>query len=93
MNSKNERILKHTNIELLYMNKNFFPVYKRYIVFLKKEVKDHLYKTNNICENYIRKIIDKDRKHDFKIIKGVFDYIINRVEGWIKKHQPKSSSF
>ena len=74
-----------------YLIKNFFPVYKRYIVFLKKEVKGYLPKTDNICENYIGKIIDKKIKGKFKTISGAFDYIINRVEGWINSHQPKLS--
>lgn len=72
-----------------YLIKNFFPVYKRYIVFLKDDVKGLIQKTNNICENYIGKIIDKKRKGDFKTTMGAFDYIIHRVEGWIKNHQPK----
>ena len=74
-----------------YLIENFFPVYKRYIVFLKKEVKGYLQKTDNICENYIGKIIGKKDKGKFKTIFGAFDYIINRVEGWIKNHQPKLS--
>lgn len=72
-----------------YLIENFFPVYKRYIEFLKKEVKGYLPKTDNLCENYIGKIIDKHVKGKFKTIFGAFDYIINRVEGWIKNHQPK----
>ncbi len=74
-----------------YLIENFFPVYKRYIVFLKKEVKGYLQKTDNICENYLGKIIGKKDKGKFKTILGAFDYIINRVEGWIKNHQSKLS--
>ena len=72
-----------------YLIENFFPVYKRYIVFLEKEVKGYLPKTDNLCENYIGKIIDKKVKGKFKTILGAFDYIVNRAEGWIKNHQPK----
>ena len=74
-----------------YLIKNFFPVYKRYIVFLKKEVKGYLPKTDNLCENYIGKIIDKKIKGKFKTILGAFDYILNPSEGWIKNHKPKLS--
>lgn len=36
------------------------------------------------------KIIDKKKtKGKFKTILGAFDYIINRVEGWIKKPSTK----
>ena len=74
-----------------YLIENFFPVYKRYIIFLKEEVKGYLPKTDNLCENYIGKIIDKKIKGKFKTILGAFDYIINRAEGWIKDHQLKIS--
>ena len=74
-----------------YLIKNFFPVYKRYIVFLKKEVKGYLPKTDNLCENYIGKIIDKKIKGKFKTMLGAFYYILNRSEGWIKTHKPKLS--
>lgn len=69
-----------------YLIKNFFPVYKRYLVFLKKGTNGHLEKTNNKCENYIGKILDKYHKSKFKTLKGAFDYICHRVEGWIEKH-------
>lgn len=75
-----------------YLNKNFFPEYKRYIVFLKKEVMDKLEKTNNKCENYIGKILDKSRKGDFKTKNGVFNHICHRADGWIKKRKIKLES-
>lgn len=68
-----------------YLNKNFFPKYKGYIEFLKSTAK-HLEKTNNKCENYIGKIIDKYRKGDFKTLDGFFDYILHRIDGWIDTH-------
>ena len=38
-----------------YLNKNFFPVYKRFIVFLKKEVKGKLENIINKCGSCIGK--------------------------------------
>lgn len=42
--------------------------------------------TNNKCENYIGKIIDKVHKVKFKTAKGFFNYILHRIEGWIEDH-------
>ena len=69
-----------------YLTTKFFPEYKKYLVYLQDGAKGHLEKTNNKCENYIGKIIDKSRKGKFKTLKGFFDYCLHRIEGWIKKH-------
>ena len=71
------------------MKKNFLPNYKKFIVFLKDEVKGKLEKTNNKCENYIGKILKKSRKGDFKTISGVFSYICHKVDGWIERQLEK----
>ena len=63
-------------------------LYKKYIVYLQSEVNKYLDKTNNKCENYIGKIIDKKHKSKFKTMEGFFDYILHRIDGWIEDHQP-----
>ena len=92
INKVREKIDEYPTFLAEYLNKNFFPVYKRFIVFLKKEVKGKLEKTNNKCENYIGKILKKARKADFKTISGVFDYICHKVRGWFEKHLEKSTN-
>ena len=55
-------------------------------MFLKSDAKGFLEKTNNKCENYIGKILDKSIKGKFKTIMGAFDYILHRIDGWFEKH-------
>jgi len=35
-----------------YLNKNFFPEYRKYLRFLEEDYKNHLEPTNNKLENY-----------------------------------------
>ena len=86
INKIREKIGEYPSFLAEYLNKNFFPVYKRFIVFLKKEVEGKLENTNNKCENYIGKILKKSRKSDFKTISGAFDYIFHKINGWFEKN-------
>ena len=90
INKIRTKITEYPSFLAEYLNKNFFPIYNRFIIFLKKEVKDKLEKTNNKCENYIGKILKKSRKGDFKTISGVFDYICHKIEGWFERQLKKS---
>lgn len=48
-----------------YMINNFFPSYKSYLFFLKKEHKGRLGSTNNRTENYIGNTMPKSLKRKF----------------------------
>ena len=85
INTIRNKINEYPSFLAKYLTKNFFPKYKRFIVFLKDEVKGKLEKTNNKCENYIGKILEKSRKSDFKTITGLFDYVSHKVDGWIER--------
>ena len=93
INKIKSKIHEYPEFLAKYLKKNFLPEYKKFIVFLKDEVKGKLEKTNNKCENYIGKILQKSRKGDFKTIPGVFNYICHKVDGWIERRLEKLEKF
>ena len=72
-----------------YLNKNFFPVYKKYLVFLEKPFIKKLESTNNKLENYFGNTLDKHTKRIYRTPEGIFNYIMARKNGWIE-NQKKS---
>ena len=72
-----------------YLNKNFFPVYRKYLIFLEKPFIGKLESTNNKLENYFGNTLDKHTKRIYRTPEGIFDYIMARKSGWIE-NQKKS---
>lgn len=65
-----------------YLNKNFFPVYRKYLIFLEKPFIKKLESTNNKIENYFGNTLDKHTKRIYKTPDGIFDYIMARKK-WL----------
>ena len=61
-----------------YLIKNFFPVYRKYLIFLEKPFIGKLESINNKIENYFGNTLDKHR---------IFDYIMARKNGWIENRK------
>ena len=70
-----------------YILNNFFPEYKKFLHFLKKEHKGKLDKDTNQTENYMGNILSKSEKIKFNTKIGLFSLIEKRINGWIKKRQ------
>ena len=66
-----------------YLKHNFFPVYRKYLVFLEKPYIRKLESTNNKIENYFGNTLDKHTKRIYRTPEGIFDYIMARKNGWI----------
>ncbi|WP_157064710.1 hypothetical protein [Methanobrevibacter millerae] len=49
-----------------YLNKNFFPVYRKYLIFLEKSFIGKLESTNNKLENYFGNTLDKQTKRIYR---------------------------
>ena len=49
-----------------YLNKNFFPEYRKYLVFIEKQFIGKLESTNNKLENYFGNTLDKHTKRIYK---------------------------
>lgn len=75
-----------------YLTKNFFPEYKKFLLFLKKDHKVKLTQTNNQTENYIGNIMSKSLKRTFRTEIGFFSYIIHRINGWLKNRKKPHTS-
>ncbi len=75
-----------------YLTKNFFPEYKKFLLFLKKDHKAKLTQTNNQTENYIGNIMSKSLKRTFRTEIGFFSYIIHRINGWLKNRKKPHTS-
>ena len=56
-----------------YLIKNFFPVYRKYLIFLEKPFIGKLESTNNKIENYFGNTLDK---HTKKIYRTPMEYLI-----------------
>ena len=65
-----------------YIMKNFMPIYKKYIKFLKKEYKSKLDSTDNKLENYFGNTLNKHIKKIFRTKEGLFNFIFQRKNGW-----------
>ncbi len=65
-----------------YLNKNFFPVYRKYLIFLEKPFIGKLESTNNKLENYFGNTLDKHTKRIYRTPEGIFDYIMARKK-WL----------
>ena len=70
-----------------YLNNNFFPVYRKYLVFLEKPFIGKLESTNNKLENYFGNTLDKHTKRIYRTPEGIFDYIMTRKNGWIENRK------
>ncbi|WP_295592421.1 hypothetical protein [uncultured Methanobrevibacter sp.] len=70
-----------------YLIKNFFPVYRKYLIFLEKPFIGKLESTNNKIENYFGNTLDKHTKKIYRTPEGIFDYIMARKNGWIENRK------
>ena len=70
-----------------YLNDNFFPVYRKYLIFLEKDHIGKLESTNNKLENYFGNTLDKHTKRIYRTPEGIFDYIMARKDGWIENQK------
>ena len=67
-----------------YLNKNFFPEYRKFLKFLENPFKEKLERTNNKLENYLGNTLDKHTKRIYRTPEGMFAYIMSRKNGWIE---------
>ena len=67
-----------------YLNKNFFPEYRKFLKFLENPFKEKLERTNNKLENYLGNTLDKHTKKIYRTPEGLFAYIMSRKDGWIE---------
>ena len=72
-----------------YLKKNFFPVYRKYLVFLEEPYIGKLESTNNKIENYFGNTLDKHTKRIYRTPEGRFNYIMAKKDGWMD-NQKKS---
>ncbi|WP_409199744.1 hypothetical protein [Methanobrevibacter sp. DSM 116169] len=70
-----------------YLKNNFMPIYKKFLVFLKKEHKTKACQTNNKTENYIGNIMPKSYKKKFRTEIGLMTQIKHRIKNWIKNRK------
>lgn len=70
-----------------YIIDNFFPNYKKFLNFLKKEHYQKLERTNNQLENYNGNTLPKSEKRKFRTLTGVFNQILHRINNWIKNQK------
>ena len=68
-----------------YLINDFFPEYKKFLWFLKNEFKGKLKRTNNDSEMYFHATLPKAEKKRHRTKNGVFNQILNRKNGWMKK--------
>ena len=67
------------------MEKDFFPEYKKYLWFLKKEYKGKLTRTDNDSEMYFHATLPKFEKKDSEQNKAYsIKYSTEKMDGWKK---------
>ena len=68
-----------------YLIKDFFFLYKKFLWFLKDEFKGKLTRTDNSSEMYFHATLPKAEKKRYRTENGIFNQILNRKNGWMKK--------
>lgn len=82
-----QEINNFPNVLKEYLINNFFPNYKKYLNYLKKEHYNKLEKTNNRLENYNGITLPKSEKKKFRTLTGVFNQILHRIKNWIENRK------
>ena len=85
INMLKQEFINFPEILQKFLEKDFFPEYKKYIWFLKKEYKGKLTRTDNDSEMYFHATLPKSEKKRFRTKQGIFNQIFNRKYGWMKK--------
>jgi uncharacterized protein Usg len=67
-----------------YLKQEFFPIYKKFLTFLKKPHKGKIDSTNNKTENYIGNIMPKSDKNKYRTKLGFINQVYHRTKNWIK---------
>ena len=67
-----------------YLKQEFFPIYKKFLTFLKDPHKGKIDSTNNKTENYIGNIMSKADKNKYRTKIGFINQIYHRTKNWIK---------
>jgi transposase-like protein len=70
-----------------YLNKEFFPKYKKFITFLKEPHIGKIDSTNSKTENYIGNIMPKADKNKYRTKIGFINQIYHRTKNWIKNEK------
>lgn len=68
-----------------YLEKNFFPEYRKYLRFLEKDYKDKLDSTNNKLENFNGNTMPKYEKKIYGTKRGLWSALMHKKDGWIKR--------
>ena len=82
-----QEINNFPNVLKEYLINNFFPNYKKYLNYIKKEHYNKLEKTNNRLENYNEITLPKSEKKKFRTLTGVFNQILHRIKNWIENRK------
>lgn len=67
-----------------YLNKNFFSVYRKYLLVLEKPFIEKLESNNNKIKNYFGNTLDKHTKRIYGAPEGIFDYMMARKRGGVE---------
>ena len=70
-----------------YLNRVFFPKYKKFLTYLKEPHKGKIDSTNNKTENYIGNIMPKADKNKYRTKLGFINQIYHRTMNWIKNQK------
>ena len=70
-----------------YLNKNFFPEYRKYLRYLENDYINHLEPTNNKLENYNGNTMPRYEKKSYRTMKGLWSALMHKKDGWIKRRK------
>lgn len=75
-----------------YLNKNFFPEYRKFLRFLEEDYKDKLESTNNKLENFNGNTMPKYEKRSYRTKRGLWSALMHKKDGWIKRRNEDLTS-
>ena len=75
-----------------YLNKNFFPEYRKFLRFLEKDYKNKLESTNNKLENFNGNTMPKYEKRNYMTKRGLWSALMHKKDGWIKRRNEDLTS-
>ena len=75
-----------------YLNKTFFPEYRKFLHFLEKEHYGKLDATNNKLENYNKITMPGDEKKLYRTKRGLWSVLMAKKDVWIENREMEHST-
>ena len=75
-----------------YLNKNFFPIYRKFLHYLEKDHIKKLDAYNNKIENFFSNTMPRYEKKFYRTWRGLWSVLMLKKDFWIVKRKKEHST-